>query len=478
MPSHFFGYLQLNQTHVLRYFRINDPYRLLALLVLMVLASLPILIDSPELTLQELHDMVVGERVGNKILYVDLVDRTPPLMAVIDGLLNFFLGRSLVGRHLLALFVLFFQAAYFGMLLINNRAYNENTYVPSLIFGVLCFLSFDMLSPTPEVFASTLMLFSLNNIFKEIEFRIDRDTITLSLGFFIGLASLIELSYLVFLPGAILILILFARTSLRKILLVLLGFGLAHGIVFTLYYYYGHTVDLWQNFYVANLKEASTVMVSLRTLAVMAIVPGIYFLISLFMLTRDARFTKYQSQIFQVLFLWFLLAAIEVWLKAGIAPHSFIIFLAPLAYFVSHCLLLIRRKPISEFMLWVFVSGILVIGVSSQRGWIPGVDFSEMSVAPSPYDQQIRNKRVMVVGEDPGIYRSNTLGGGFFDWELSRVYFEHPGYYEHVIRMSRAFEEDAPEVIVDKENKMEGVLERLPAVRQRYRKEGSIYVLR
>ncbi len=108
----------------------------------MILASLPLLIDFPEVTAQELKDLVIGERVGNKIMYVDLIDRTPPLMAVLDGLLNFLFGRSVLARHIVALVILFFQAAYFGILLINNRAYNENTYVPSLIFGFLCFFFF------------------------------------------------------------------------------------------------------------------------------------------------------------------------------------------------------------------------------------------------------------------------------------------------------------------------------------------------
>jgi hypothetical protein len=476
--TYFFGYLRRNSTRVLRYFRINDPYRLLALLVLMMLACLPLLIETPDLTLQELRDMIVGERVGSSMLYVDLVDRTPPLMAVLDGVMNFFLGRSLFGRHLLALFILFFQAAYFAILLIQNRAYNENTYVPSLIFGALCFLSFDLVSPTPEVFASTLLLFALNNIFKEIEFRIDRDTIALTLGLYIGLASLVILSYAVFLPGAILILILFAHTSMRKIFLVLIGFGLAHGILFTLYYYAGHTQDLWQHYYLANLNVASGPSVSFRTLAVVGILPAVYLMLSLIMLTRDAHFTKYQSQIFQVMFLWLILATIVVWLEPGIAPHSFIIFLPPLAYFVSHYLLLIRRRRIAEFMLWIFLVGILATSTASQKDWIPGVGHTGLFVTPSPYENQIRGKRVMVVGDDPGLYRNNSLGGGFFDWELSREYFEHPEYYEHAIRVSHAFEHDAPEVIVDMDNRMEAVLQRLPAVQLRYVKEGVIYRLR
>src|SRR5262245_21499410 len=117
----------------------------------MALASLPIWIEVPEMTAQEIQDLVVGERMMSKVLYADLIDRTPPLLALIDGVVDLLFGRSLVARHILALVLLFFQAAYFGILLINNRAYNENTYVPSLIAGLLFFFSFDVVSLTPEL---------------------------------------------------------------------------------------------------------------------------------------------------------------------------------------------------------------------------------------------------------------------------------------------------------------------------------------
>ena len=119
---------------MLRYFRINDPYRLISLLVLLTMASLPLLINLPGIMVQELKDMVMGEVVGNKMLYVEIIDRTAPMMALVDGFLNFIFGRSLLARHILALIVIFFQASYFGILLINNKAYNESSYVPSLIF--------------------------------------------------------------------------------------------------------------------------------------------------------------------------------------------------------------------------------------------------------------------------------------------------------------------------------------------------------
>ncbi len=460
---------------MLRFFRINDPYRLIPLLVVMGLVGLPFLIDLPSVTASELNDLVLGERMGSKILYVDIIDRTPPLMAVIDGFLNFLFGRSILARHILALFLLFFQASYFAILLINNKAYNENSYVPSLIFGFLCFFSFDLLAITPELLASTILLFALNNIFKEIEFRVDRDSIVLNLGVFLGMASLIVFAYTIFLIAAILILMVFARTTPRKVILLLLGYGLTHGITFTLYYYLGHSSDLWENFYMANAQQVRIVVMGSGALLILGIVPIVYFVISLFMLTRDARFTKYQSQIFQVLFFWLVLAAIELFLEPEIAPHSFMTFLPPLAYFISHYLLLIRRKAIAEFMVWIFVTGILIISFSARMAWIPQVDYSKLFPKTSLYEGEIHGKKVMIVGKDPGLYLKNSLGGSFLDWELSQVYFEDPESYESIIKINEAFVKDPPDAIVDELNLMEPVMDRLPRVKKLYRKEGSVY---
>lgn len=463
---------------MLRYFRINDPYRLLGVLVLMVLASLPLLIDFPSLTIQEISDLVVGERIGSSVLYVDLVDRTPPLLALLDGAMNFLFGRAMLPRHLFALVLLFFQAAYFGILLINNRAYNESTYVPSFLFGFLCFFSFDVLSLSPEVMASTLVLVSLNNIFKEIEFRVDRDSIRLNMGIFLGLASLIVFSYSIFLLGAILILVLFARTSFRKISLLILGFMLTHGIVITYYYYLGNLPDLWRNFYAANLSQAGWSLIDFHSLLYLGILPLFYLVLSMFMLNRDAHFTRYQTQIFQVLFLWWAVAALELFLHPGLAPNNFITLLPPLAYFISHYLLLIRRKRIAEFMVWLLIAGLLTVNYVSRDGRISHINYTGLFPARSTYHDSVQGKRVMVVGTDIGLFANNQLAGGFWDWPLSRPYFEHPDYYENLIRIHAAFQKDAPEIIVDEQGLMPPVLQRLPRIQRMYQQEGAIYRLR
>lgn len=276
---------------MLRYFRINDPYRLIVLLVLLTAASLPLLISMPAMTIQELKGIVLGETIGDKLMYFEIVDRTGPLMALVEGMLNFLFGRSLLLRHILALLLIFFQAAYFGILLINNKAYNENNYVPALIFGALCFFSFDLLTISPELLGSILLLMALNNIFKEIGFGMDRDSIVLNLGFFLGLASLFVFSYIIFLIGVIFILIVFARATFRKILLLLFGFGLPHAALLLFYYCYERTDYLWMHFYVANATSFGSSLVNMKSIFVLGALPLLYFVFSMFMLTRDARFT-------------------------------------------------------------------------------------------------------------------------------------------------------------------------------------------
>lgn len=453
---------------MLRFFRINDPYRLLALLVLLVLISLPMLVQTPPLMLGELSGMVVGEQVHDKIMYVELIDRTAPLMAMMDGFLDFLFGRSLTGRHLLAQFIIFFQASYFGILLINNRAYNENSYVPALIFGLLCFFSFDLLTITPELLASTLLLLALNNLFKEIEFRVDRDSVVLNLGVFIGLASLFVLSYTIFLVGAIIILLVFARSSIRKILLVLVGFALVHGILMTWYYVYGNTAELWNHFYLANVKADGEPLMNLSGLGLLLFVPLSYFVFSLFMLTREARFTKYQSQLFQTIFLWLAIALIQLWLMPARSPHSLYTVIPSLAYFISHYLLLIRRRAISEVMLWLFVTGILVISTMAKKEQITAINYDKLLAPAIAADPTVVGKKVMVLSRDRSWYLNNTMSGYFLDWDLSRSVIESPDVYHNIILVNEALEADTPDLIIDPENKMGPVLERLPKWKEQY----------
>lgn len=462
---------------MLRFFRVNDPYRLLAILGVLIICSIPMFYDTPLLTSQGLRAMIVGESIAEgKRMYTEIYDSTAPFAAVVYGAVDFVVGRSITGREILALVFIFFQAAFFSILLINNRAYNDNTYVPGLVFGILCFVSFDFFRLTPELLASTMLLLALNNLFREIEFRIQRDETIFSLGIYLGAASAFVFSYALFLIASVLVLLVFTRMSLRKALLLILGFLFPHIIMFVLYFYRGEEAFLWRNFYLANLT-AGGALVTLRTILMLSIVPLAYFVFSLFMLTREARFTKYQSQLFQVMFIWMAFSLVEVMFTREMTPHSFITLIPSLTYFFSHYLLLIRRKWIAETMLWILMISIPTINNLSRRGEFKTIDYSAMFSKPSAYESMIADKRVMVLGDDLSVYANNRLGGYLLEWRISHAVVEDVEYYDNVLALHDQFEKDPPDVIVDEDGLFPAIVKRLPYLQARYKRENDLYWL-
>ena len=461
---------------LLRIFRVNDPYRLLGIFIMLVLISLALFLDPVGITLNELRAIVLGESLNDgKSLYTQLMTSTPPLASWFFGWIDLLFDRSLTARHILSLLIIFFQGAFFAILLINNKAQNESTYLPALVFGVLCFFSFDMLSLTGELLASTFLLFALNKLFQEVEFRIQQDSILLHLGIYLGIASLIVLSYSVFLPGTLIILILFTRLTIRKALILIFGFLLPHALLVVVYYVSGNFDALWSNFYLGN-EWISGNLITLSSMVYLSAIPIVYFIFSLVMLNREARLTKYQSQLLQIMFVWLLIAIVELILSGKMSPSRVITFAPPLAYFTSHYFLLIRRKWIGEMMIWLFVGGILITSYLARYQKIGGIGYNNLFPSKSAYSNQIKGKRVLVLGTDWGLYESNRLASHFYDWQLAEPVFTDPDYFENVVRVDQSFIQDAPEIIVDKNNLMTKMMARIPRLRLAYTRQGDLYI--
>lgn len=462
---------------MLSYFRINDPYRLIGLLVIMTLLSLPLFIDTPPLTYPELKSFVVGEKVteGNS-LYSELIDSTPPLASWLYGSFDWIFGRSLTIRHILAFLILFTQSAFLGIVFIDKKVFSENTYIPSLLFSLLAFISFDSQSLTADLFAFGLMLLALNNLFKEIEFRIQRDETIFNLGLFISLASLLSFSYSIYLPGAIIILALFTRSTPRKYVLLIFGFLLPHLFLMGIYCLKGNMADIWYNFYVPNFSFSSQALMGSGSLLVLCAIPLFYLFLSLFILNRDAHLTKYQSQIFQAVFVWFVFAVIQILLVNDRRPQSLLMVIPPTSFFLTHFLLLIRRRKIAELNLIILLIAIVAVAYFGRYQKIDRIKYDGMIVKES--SSPIKQKRILVLDDQPSLFVQNKLATPFYDWSLSKQIFEQPDYFEHMLKVSRTLESDLPEIIIDPNNLMKGFFSRLPALEAKYEKSPEGYRLK
>ena len=81
----------------------------------------------------------------------------------------------------------------------------------------------------------------------------------------------------------------------------------------------------------------------------------------------------------------------------------------------------------------------------------------------------------MVLTDDQGIYSQNKVAGYFPDWSLSKAIFLEPDYYENILLINEAFEKDPPEIIIDPNDLMKNILDRIPQLRTNYKREGELY---
>lgn len=460
---------------MIRYFRINDPYRLVGLFVLLLLLYLPFFIADSRLTIPELRDLILGEKLneGHR-MYKGVVDNSAPLAAWTHEMLDTLFGRSLLVRHILAFVIIFLQSAYVGIMFISKKVFTENTYIPSFLFALLSFFSWDTLSLSNELLGSGFLLLALNNIFQEIEFRNERDESIFNVGLCISLASLFAFSFIVYLPCAIVILLLFTRSNVRKYLLLIFGFLLPHLLTISIAYLTDATHETWKYFYLSNLSFERTQLVNLRTLLTLSALPLAYFVISLVMLNREARFSKYQSQILQAALLWILFSLLFVLYSKTLRPQTLIVFIPGMSILLTHFFLLIRRKKFVVMNSWILFAGIVSVAYLARFDKIESVDYSTLLVQHDT--GQYRGKRILVLGSEFDLYSDNYLATPFLNWSLVRPIFSNPDYYNNVTRVYRAFKNDPPELILDSNNLLERFFDRMPELRAQYLRDGDRYI--
>jgi hypothetical protein len=460
---------------LLHYFRINDPYRLLGLLAVLLIIVLPILIDPPGLTYPELKNFISGEKVrdGNS-LYTEIIDSTAPLAAWFNAFLDLCFGRSVLARHIVAFLLIFLQASYLGIVFSSKKAFAENTYIPSLVFAILFTFSFDTISLTPELVGSGFLLLALNSLFKQLEFREQGNESIFNLGLYIGIASLFALSFAIFIVACSLILIFFTRSSPRQYFLMIFGFLLSHVLLLSGYYLMDGLKEIWQYFYLPNLTFHSERFMSNQALWTLTALPLLFLLISLIMMNRDARLSKYQTQLVQSMFFWMIFSVVQILLSKDFRPQSFITLIPSLSFFITHFLLLVRRRKFAEMHIWLLMIGIVTMSYSARYNLWDRIAYDNLLVPESK--STFEGKRVLTLDADYSFYRNNELASPFLNWTLSKEIFGEPGYYENVIVVYRGLNSDPPDIIRDKDDQLKPFFDQIPKLKGMYSRNGIYYV--
>lgn len=463
---------------MLQFFRVNDPARIIALIVVIVFIHLPALIDPMPITLPELRSLLIGERVLSGIwLYEGLWDSTAPLISWFYAACYYLFGDAITGFRIMGILLILIQAVYFSVILINSRAFNESTYVTGMVYISLFFFSPDTITLSPLLLSMPFLLRTLDNIFGLLAFRLQRDETYLNTGIYLSIASLIDFSHTIFLFFTIAVLVVFGRTSARKILLVVFGFGLPHVLMASIYFVPGKLDLLWNNFYLPNILPGLSIYIDKLSIFYLGLIPLVFLLFSTLWLSRGGRFTNYQSQLAQVMWLWLFFGIIQIWYGAEINPQAFVILVPPFAFLISHYFLLIRRRKIAGVVFTLFVTLLLAGNYLTRYNVFVPQSINSLFVNEGRHAKLVKQKRILVLSNDMQQYYGAYLGSSFLEWRLAKDVFNNPNSYDAIRLVEETLSRDLPEIIIDEQNLLALFFERIPQLQKRYQKRGDKYYL-
>jgi hypothetical protein len=456
---------------LLGFFRINDPYRLLILFLAVLLLRLPYLIGSEPLA-YESNWLLLGEALnsGNN-LYKDLVSPVAPLSAWIYMAIEFIFGKSILALQLLSVLLVTYQFSLFNNIMLRNKAYNENSYIPALVYALMMFTFYDFFTLSPALISLTFILLVLDNIYLRIENKLNDATI-LRTGFFMGIAVLLYLPSIVFFLATILSFAMLTSLVLRRYLLFVYGFLFPFGIVFIYFFWQGSVQSLIMQWIEFNLLAQVSPIINYQSILIIVALPVIIFLISLYKTFSAGRFTNYQVRVQQVMFIMFL-AALGSWSISGEkAPHELMLFIPSFAFFITHFILQFNKKNRAELFTFAFSTLSIAIGYGLfyQNALIHSFgDFNQLKTSKTVYQQQIKNKKAMILGASPAAYNeAGSVATKFYHPELSGRLLGNISEKERVIELYNDIQKHQPDIIIDFSGHFINVVRKIPSIETQY----------
>lgn len=458
----------------------NDPYRMIGIFGMVLLTRLPLLLSGEHLTVPELNWMLVGERLADgHRLYVGVWDNIGPLSALVYQIIDFFFDRSRTAYILLAALLTTYQSLVFNNFLLNKKAYNENTYIPALVYILVSCFSFDFYTLSPVLLSLTWILMAMRNVFYRIESH-SRDARILGTGIYIGIAALFYLPASIYLVSTFISYLLFASVSPRRYLLLLHGFALPFLLAFTYFFFFDALNPFIHQYLISFRYIESRHYISLLAAGIISIVPLIFLFISLYQLGQYRRFTNQQSKLQQIMLIKLIAAVITVLFVKERAPYHLLLLLPPVAFFITHYLLMIQRIWLAEIVTAVFALLVVLNGYAFLFGFFSlhkAAGISDLFTQPTAYDEVVAGKKTLLLGDDLNIYRNSKLATPYLNWQLASRQLKEMGYFENLSQIYINFSKDMPEVIIDEAQLMPQLIERIPALKQSYQQvRQDIYV--
>lgn len=457
---------------MLTFFRFNTLFHILSLLLLVILLKLPFLGDKLPILLPELEWMLVGEKIHDgSFLYKELWTNVGPLSAFIYWLIDLSFGRVQFAYEFIAILVVYFQALYFTFTCNTRQTYLEKNYAPGLVYILLMSLSFDMSKLSPVLMATTFLLFAFNKIVKQMERREGVSDEVFEIGLYIGIAVLFHQPSMVFILWSIACLVFFTNANLRQHFLALLGFAIPLFLV-TLYFYFNDSIEEFKyNWFNGIFRIKQYSLEDFKSALLAITIPAVLSFFGFLRQSQASRYNSYQQRTQQIMLIWAVVALLALFLSPNVAPMQFIIFVPCFAFFVTGFFLHFRGAFFPEI---AFTLVFIAIIFMQYQGVTPFIgkgfeQLSDMRIRPKSLPELMNGQKMLVIGERIDEYKLGKSATRYLNWDLSKIDLENPDNYESIINIFDSFKKDPPTIIIDKQNVVPKIFQRIPALAVDYK---------
>ncbi|HEY0109581.1 MAG TPA: hypothetical protein VGB67_08140, partial [Fibrella sp.] len=458
---------------LLSFFRSFAPYQYVSLLAVLVLIRLPLLLTPLPILIPELNWMLVGEhmRQGHR-LYSDIWDSVSPFSAGVYWLIAMAVGRSRGTFWLLAALISVFQLMYFNYMMNVREVFSERSFWPGLFYTLFLNLSFDCATLSPVLMSVTFLLLAFGSLIRQLGRQGATDEV-FEVGIYVGIAALFYLPSGLFIIWASLSLLFFTGATLRQHSLTIFGFAFPILLVVFYYYFNNSLADFNRNLLTSVFRVRQYDLNDFKTLFLCLIVPltvGVLGFVSLF--NSVNRYVNFQQRCQQIMLMWAITAVLTIPLMPFLAPMLFLTFVPPMAFFSVLYFANFRKVWLRELAFLGVVLAIIGILYQGVIRLLPGVEVGRLrslQVKPSSLPAYIRHQRILIIDSDLSGYLYNRPTTPYLNWDLAKYDLRNLDNYEAVINIYDNFRQDPPDYVVDRQQVIPKLFQRVPALAALYK---------
>ena len=345
LRTHFLAYLQhLILIALLKYFRKNDPYRIIALITVLVVTRIVFFLFQGSTSMNPEGYLLNSGPLADLLLQALGPDFPAAINTIVTAIL------------------ILFNAVFLNTIFTRNTSFEESTYIPAALYVFLMSAAPDFYFLSPPLIGSPFVFMSLNTLFYHIKFRGTEENI-LSTGFTLGIACLFYYPFFWLYLLVLIIYLFYSGTITRRYFLMSWGFVLPIFITWLVYFLLDEGQVFINHFFVqiisvqmlGNGLEQALISLPLATML------GLIAVIQNF---SGQGMTNHQILV-QKCMSWVAIFGFAIFAIFGSDNLiSLMLAIPAVSYFSTKVLISMKRKGFAEFLFMLILLSAIATGLS------------------------------------------------------------------------------------------------------------------